>query len=77
MDATQLLQLASTRFGVRFVPGPVCNGAPHCIRLAFSFYPPEEIREGVRRLAAALDSYMQEHAGTGSAESEAVAGGAV
>jgi DNA-binding transcriptional MocR family regulator len=56
-----LLQLAAEqRTGVKFVPGPVCNGPADCIRLSFSFYTAPEIREGVRRLAATLRAYLQE-----------------
>jgi DNA-binding transcriptional MocR family regulator len=38
--------------GVTFVPGTEFGGAPNSARLAFSFVSPEEIRVGVRRLAA-------------------------
>ena len=38
--------------GVTFVPGTDFGGAPNTARLAFSFVSPDEIREGVRRLAA-------------------------
>ena len=34
------------------VPGPDFGGAPNTARLAFSFVSLDEIREGVRRLAA-------------------------
>jgi DNA-binding transcriptional MocR family regulator len=34
------------------VPGADFGGAPNTARLAFSFVSPDEIREGVRRLAA-------------------------
>jgi DNA-binding transcriptional MocR family regulator len=40
--------------GVTFVPGPDFGGGPDTLRLAFSFVSPEEIAEGVARLAAAL-----------------------
>jgi 2-aminoadipate transaminase len=52
-DTTMLLQHA-TDAGVRYVPGPDFGGAPNTARLAFSYVSPDEIREGVRRLAALL-----------------------
>jgi 2-aminoadipate transaminase len=42
--------------GVTFVPGTDFGGCPNTVRLAFSFVSPEEIREGVRRLAAAVEA---------------------
>jgi 2-aminoadipate transaminase len=42
--------------GVTFVPGTDFGGAPNTLRLAFSFVSPDEIREGVRRLAAAVEA---------------------
>jgi 2-aminoadipate transaminase len=50
-DAGALLGRA-TAAGVTFVPGADFGGARNTARLAFSFVSPEEIREGVRRLAA-------------------------
>ena len=50
-DAGALLERA-TAAGVTFVPGADFGGAPNTARLAFSFVSPDEIREGVRRLAA-------------------------
>ena len=50
-DAAGLLARAGSA-GVSFVPGVDFGGAPNTARLAFSFVSPEEIREGVRRLAA-------------------------
>ena len=50
-DAGALLEHA-TAVGVTFVPGVDFGGAPNTARLAFSFVSPDEIREGVRRLAA-------------------------
>ena len=41
--------------GVTFVPGTDFGGAPNTARLAFSYVSPDEIREGVRRLAAAVE----------------------
>jgi DNA-binding transcriptional MocR family regulator len=56
--AEELLQLAAAKHSVRFVPGRACEGLPHMARLSFSFYRPQELQEGVRRLAAALADYM-------------------
>jgi DNA-binding transcriptional MocR family regulator len=50
-NAGALLERA-TAAGVTFVPGADFGGAPNTARLAFSFVSPDEIREGVRRLAA-------------------------
>jgi DNA-binding transcriptional MocR family regulator len=50
VDAAALLTRAGSA-GVSFVPGADFGGAPNTARLAFSFVSPDEIREGVRRLA--------------------------
>jgi 2-aminoadipate transaminase len=50
-DAGALLERAAAA-GVTFVPGTDFGGAPNTARLAFSFVSPDEIKEGVRRLAA-------------------------
>jgi DNA-binding transcriptional MocR family regulator len=42
--------------GVAFVPGADFGGAPNTARLAFSYVSPDEIREGVRRLSAAVSA---------------------
>ena len=54
-DAAELLG-RSTDAGVTFVPGTDFGGAPSTARLAYSFVSPDEIREGVPRLAALLPS---------------------
>jgi len=41
--------------GVTFVQGADFGGAPNTVRLAFSYVSPDEIREGIRRLAAAVE----------------------
>ena len=41
--------------GVTFVKGTDFGGAPNTARLAFSFVSPDEIDEGVRRLAASVE----------------------
>ena len=51
MDAAALLERA-TDAGVTFVAGADFGGARNSARLAYSFVSPDEIREGVRRLAA-------------------------
>ena len=50
----ELPQEAADVPGVAFVKGTDFGGAPNTARLAFSFVSPDEIREGVRRLAAAV-----------------------
>jgi DNA-binding transcriptional MocR family regulator len=40
--------------GVAVVPGTDFGGAPNTVRLAFSYVTPDEIREGIRRLSAAV-----------------------
>jgi len=55
VDAAELLG-RSADVGVTFVPGTDFGGAPSTARLAFSFVSPDEIREGVPRLAALLPS---------------------
>jgi 2-aminoadipate transaminase len=54
-DAAALLRQA-TEAGVTFVPGADFGGPASSARLAFSFASPEEIDEGVSRLAALLPS---------------------
>jgi 2-aminoadipate transaminase len=49
-DTAALLATAGEA-GVTYVPGTDFGGAPNTARLAFSFVSPEEIAEGVRRLA--------------------------
>jgi 2-aminoadipate transaminase len=53
VDAAALLRQAADA-GVTFVPGSDFGGPPSSARLAFSFASPEEIDEGVSRLAALL-----------------------
>jgi 2-aminoadipate transaminase len=53
VDARELLERAEES-GVTFVPGTDFGDAPNTARLAYSFVSPDEIREGVRRLAALL-----------------------
>ena len=53
VDARELLARAEEA-GVTFVPGADFGDAPNTARLAYSFVSPDEIREGVRRLAALL-----------------------
>ena len=50
VDATELLTRAGEA-GVTFVQGSDFGGEPNTARLAYSFVSPDEIREGVRRLA--------------------------
>jgi 2-aminoadipate transaminase len=53
VDAGALLGRAESA-GVTFVKGTDFGGPPNTARLAFSFVSPDEIHEGVRRLAASL-----------------------
>ena len=50
VDARELLE-ESSKAGVTFVPGADFGGASNTLRLAFSYVSPDEIVEGVRRLA--------------------------
>jgi DNA-binding transcriptional MocR family regulator len=50
-DSREILARAQ---GVAAVPGPEFNAAANCIRLAYSFAAPDEIDEGIGRLAAAV-----------------------
>ncbi|TML40339.1 MAG: PLP-dependent aminotransferase family protein [Actinobacteria bacterium] len=65
-DATELL-LRATSAGVTFVPGPDFGGEPNSVRLAFSFASPDEIDEGISRLATALEPVSEGRAGIGVA----------
>jgi len=51
VDAAELLARAEEA-GVTFVKGADFGGPPSSLRLAFSYVSPDEIREGVARLAA-------------------------
>jgi DNA-binding transcriptional MocR family regulator len=53
VDASELLIRAEAA-GVTFVKGVDFGGEPNSLRLAYSFVSPDEIAEGVARLAAAL-----------------------
>jgi len=53
VDVAELLPRAEES-GVTFVPGTDFGGESNTLRLAFSFVSPEEIADGVSRLAAAL-----------------------
>jgi len=52
-DAAELLPRAEAA-GVTFVKGTDFGGEPSTLRLAFSFVSPDEITEGVSRLASVL-----------------------
>jgi len=55
-DTGELLSRARAG-GVTFVPGgrfSTCGGQRDCLRLSFSYYDEQRIREGIVRLAAAL-----------------------
>lgn len=58
-DTAELLDAARDRHGVAYTPGARCRVAPGAssfVRLSFSFYEPDELEEGVLRLARALTS---------------------
>jgi DNA-binding transcriptional MocR family regulator len=67
VDTEQLLAAASER-GVTFVKGSdfVLDGGRNALRLAFSAVTPEEIDEGIKRLADALAGLRSAAAGTAS-----------
>ena len=50
LDASELLTQAQ-KSGVTFVPGTDFGGEPNTVRLAFSYVSPDEITEGIGRLA--------------------------
>jgi 2-aminoadipate transaminase len=50
-DSREILPRAQ---GVAAVAGPEFTAGANCIRLAYSFAAPDEMDEGVRRLAAAV-----------------------
>ena len=64
--ATALLPIAE-RFGVVFLPGPVCapslpaEGFEQYIRLCFAYESAEAIAEGVARLKAAIGEVRRQH----------------
>lgn len=56
VHARNLLPKAQER-KVSFIPGirfSSCGGMGNCLRLSFSYYDPEELQEGVRRLAQVI-----------------------
>ena len=60
IDANELLKVA-VKNKVAFVPGSPFypnGGGENTLRLNFSFSNPDEIREGVKRLAKAIQSFL-------------------
>jgi 2-aminoadipate transaminase len=55
VDASELLTRAQ-KSGVTFVPGTDFGGEPNTVRLAFSYVSPNEITEGIGRLAKLVAS---------------------
>jgi len=61
LDGDKLLQVAASE-GVAYLPGRACfasRAGKQFLRLSFSFLAPEQIREGVRRLARAMERVHQ------------------
>jgi 2-aminoadipate transaminase len=67
MDAADLLVTAVESENVAFSPGFIfCAGDPpgdRCMRLNFTFLPPERIQEGIERLGRAIRTVMGGNAG--------------
>lgn len=59
VDAADMLAKLSGKHRVKFAPGTLCKGSKKCVRLSFAFYTPEEITEGVQRLARVVEEYCQ------------------
>jgi 2-aminoadipate transaminase len=61
VDTTQLETVAARDFGVAVVKGSdfLLEGGRHSVRLAFSAVLTDEVDEGVRRLAAAIEAVRQ------------------
>ncbi len=55
VEASALLARAEEN-GVTFVPGTDFGGGASCARLAYSFVSPDEIADGVRRLASLVEA---------------------
>ena len=53
IDAADV-QVRAEQAGVTFVKGADFGGPPESLRLAYSFVSPEEVAEGVARLASAV-----------------------
>jgi 2-aminoadipate transaminase len=63
LDTEELLPIAEEA-GVAYVPGRrffTGGGSNHCLRLSFSMYSPEKLRDGVLRLRTALDKAGARH----------------
>ena len=70
VDTEALLPYAQ-RAGVSYLPGGLfsVDGAPSsCLRISFALYDADGLREGVRRLAQALDAYTMERAAGSDSE---------
>jgi len=60
VNATELVEIARSKFSVAYTPGARCLGAPNTARLSFAFYSAEEMEIGVKRLSEALEFYQKE-----------------
>lgn len=70
VDTEALLPYAQ-RAGVSYLPGSLfsVDGAPSsCLRISFALYDSDGLREGIRRLAEALDAYTAERAAGSDSE---------
>jgi 2-aminoadipate transaminase len=63
--ASPLFHTATRQHGVMYVPGELCyptvNGRSraHQMRLSFGVLPPEDLREGIRRLSGAIRDVLK------------------
>ncbi len=72
VDTEALLPYAQ-RAGVSYLPGSLfsVDGAPSsCLRISFALYDTDGLKEGVRRLASALDAYTAERHAAADGETD-------
>lgn len=72
VDSSALLRDAEGHHGVRFTPGAACGGGgQHCVRLSYSFYTEDELRESARRLGRAVREHLLMRKGSPAGRGEA------
>ncbi len=72
VDSSALLREAEGQHGVRFTPGAACGGGgQHCVRLSYSFYTEDELREAARRLGRAVREHLLMRTGSPAGPGEA------